>query len=338
MIKSTRLLMLAGSSLCSLLTGCASTRNTTTIPTTEDGHLILENERLQLHLPDPTAAEPYYQGQRFTLPGMVIGARWQGVDMFTELGLPNRNPKAHDHVGGTAEEFDINGPADYDDTPVGGAFMKIGVGLLRREDDGNYRFSRAHEVVRAPKNEVEVLDRQTIRFIQTLEDTDGDRGYLLRVTVQLQENGFTVSRTLQNLGGQPLETEHYSHNFIQIDGLPVGPDYRIHWPIPLEVAQANSRQNVMTAEPTGISFAAIPEGHYYYASEAGSGLPADQPIKLDQLERGLRLRIINDRPLHRVAIWGGADVICPEPFVKLLIAPGETIAWNTTYEIAGIEE
>lgn len=299
--------------------------------------MILKNDTMHLQLADPTAPDLYYRGQRFTLPGMVIAARWKAVDLFTEMGLPDRDPEVHDHVGGTAEEFDMQTPPDYNETPVGGAFMKIGVGLLRRETNEVYRFSGRYHMVQAPNNLVDARDRQTVVFSQTLREENGDRGYRLVVMVGLQANGFTISRGLENLGRRSLETEHYSHNFIQIGGLPVGPDYRVHWSVPLEIAQSHSREDTMLAQPTGVSFAAIPSGHYHYTSKPGSGLPPRRPIQLEHQPRNLRLRIGNDRPLHRLAIWGEANVICPEPFVKLHIAPGETVAWTTTYTIGSID-
>ncbi len=327
-MKHKPLAKIATTTLTALACGCATTENMVD----EDGHFLLQNDNLRIVMPNPTADVPYYQGRRFTLPGMVIAADWQGTPLFTQIGSP-RNPLHHDHVGGTAEEFDINGPAGYEQTPVGGSFMKIGVGFLERESDANYRFSHLYPIVQKPDNSVRRIDGQTLRFVQTLREEDGERGYRLEIKVELRGNGFNLVRSLQNLGRQTLTTEHYSHNFSLIGRLEVGPGYRVEWQTPVEIATANTREGTLIADENTIRFTRAPEGAYYYASAAGSGLPADEPIRLVQENAGLSLAIASDRPLHRIAIWGRPDVICPEPFVKLSIEPGETEQWTTSYTI-----
>lgn len=305
------------------LCACASVTSTAE----RSGHLEIGNENLRLVLPDPTLAEPYYQAHRFTLPGMVVAAEWKGIQVFKEIGSP-RDPLVHNHVGGTAEEFDINGPADYDKTPVGGSFMKIGVGLLQRVEDVPYRFSHSYPMVKAPINQVERIDGQTLKFIQTLEDTEGARGYELVLYVQVQDSGFSIERRLTNLGESPIETEHYSHNFSQIGGKPVDAAYGVHWTTPVAIKDAIGEG--MRASPTGVTFSNDLPGRYYVASEPGIGLPANEPLLLSHTSLGLEMSITNDLPLYRLAVFGREDLICPEPFVKMTVPPAGSIAWKTT--------
>lgn len=310
--------------LAAYLSGCASLA-----PEVDpSGHFALSNDRLRLLVPDPTLEQPYYQAQRFTLPGMVVAAEWKGLPIFKENGNPH-DPKVHNHVGGTAEEFDINGPAGYDSTPVGGSFMKIGVGLLKRVAEVPYRFSHTYPVVQVPVNTVEAVDRNALKFTQTLEDVEGGRGYRLVIDVRLLDDGFVVERSLTNLGTSPIETEHYSHNFIQIGDKPVGLDYRVSWTTP--VAYRERVGEDLRESPTGVGFRQSPTGKFYLASESGSGLAANEPIVLSNDRLGLELMITSDQPVHRLAVFGRSDLICPEPFVKLTAAPGKTVFWKTTY-------
>ncbi len=311
-------------SVALLLCGCA------TVPRVDQqtGHFVLSNDQLRLLVPDPTLEQPYYQAQRFTLPGMVVALEWNGIPIFKENGNPH-DPQVHNHVGGTAEEFDINGPADYDSTPVGGSFMKIGVGLLRRVAEVPYRFSHTYPVVQAPVNTVEALDRHTLKFTQTLEDAEGGRGYRLVIYVRLLEDGFAIERSLTNLGSSPIETEHYSHNFALIGGKAVDADYRVQWANPVAIKETVGASMISTS--TEVAFSGPLSEGFYYASEPGIGLPAGEPIMLSHESLGVRLSITNDAPLYRLAVFGRSNLICPEPFVRLTVPAGATIPWKTTY-------
>jgi len=297
----------------------------------ETRHLEISNERVRLILPDPTLATPYYQAHRFTQPGMVIAAEWKGIPIFQEIGEP-RDPGMHNHVGGTAEEFDINGPADYKATPVGGAFMKIGVGMLQRVKDVPYRFSHTYPMVQVPINEVEKVNQQTLKFIQTLRDSEGARSYQLVIVVRVVDDGFVIDRQVYNLGTTPIETEHYSHNFSLIAGKHVDSDYKVHWTSP--VSYKEKLGDEATASPTGITFSKTPSDRFYFASEPGINFPANEAITLSHVSAGVTISIAIDRPLHRIAIFGRADVICPEPFVVLSVPPGENVSWSTSYTFA----
>jgi hypothetical protein len=300
-------------------------------PTTKT--ITMQNASIKLTLADPTAPEPVYRGQRFTLPGMVTIASWNGIPFLVPFAMPDdRFPD--NHVGGTAEEFDLPGPADYDTAPVGGTFMKVGVGILRRDDAEPYNFSLPREVVVAPKNTIAFSDDKTATFLQTLDDPAGGRGYRLEVSVTLEENGFTVRRELTNSGNHPIRTEHYTHNFCNIANQPIGPGCEVAWTTPLEPDKMVTGGEAMLPTPRGLTFAKTPEGNLHYNSAKGSGLPANEPILLTQNNAGIQLSITTSHPLHRIAVWGTAEVISPEPFVLLEIPPGESVAWSTTYKVA----
>jgi hypothetical protein len=307
---------------------------TATSPDTSVANTItMQNSSIQLTLADPTAANPVYVGQRFTLPGMVTHASWKGIPFLVPFAMPDDRFPGN-HVGGTAEEFDLPGPADYESAPVGGTFMKVGVGILKRDDAEPYQFSLPREVVIAPENTVVSSGEQETTFLQTLEDPEGGRGYRLEISVTLEEDGFTVRRLLANTGTRPLRTEHYTHNFCNLANKPVGPGCEVAWTTPVEKDKLVSGGDAMLATPRGLTFAKSPEGQYYLSSTTGSGFPACEPITVTQHEAGIQLSIVTNRPLHRIAVWGNIEVISPEPFVMLEIAPGESAAWSTTYKLA----
>lgn len=298
--------------------------------------ITMQNASIKLTLADPTASQPIYTGQRFTLPGMVVDGSWKGIPFLVPFAIPN-DYSPDNQVGGTAEEFDLPGPADYDSAAVGGTFMKIGVGILRRDDAELYKFSLPREVVIAPANSIISSGKTSTTFLQTLEDPMGGRGYRLEICVSLREDGFTVRRELANTGKHPLRTEHYTHNFCKIADHPVGPAYEVGWTSPIVEDKVITGGGAMLPTPHGLKFAKPPQGHFYLSGKC-SGFPADEPIVVTQRDVGIQLSIATSSPLHRIAVWGTIEVISPEPFVLLEIPPGKSAKWSTTYQLEKLDE
>ncbi len=304
-------------------------------------HFVLEHDDLRLLVVDPLSADGYYQGQRFAHSGLVAQAYWRGTPIFAEF-TGSKAPTAHDHVGGTAEEFDIDGPATFPVEAGDAAFLKIGVGLLRRRADGldkPYSFGASYDWVKKPERAVEHPDSRQIVFTETLDDSATGLGYALTSIVAIREDGsgFDVTRKLTNLGREPLSTEHYSHNFIRVAELPIGSAYHLDWSAPLPWTKVSGEKNGLVVETDGLVFdRERMEKGIYLSTDAELNLNEKIQFTLTVKEAGLRLRIEPDRAVARVAIWGQPMVISPEPFVRIVAAPGETQEWTTRYSIEAV--
>jgi hypothetical protein len=53
----------------------------------------------------------------------------------------------------------------------------------------------------------------------------------------------------------------------------------------------------------------------------------NQPINT-----GTGFRIKGNQPLSKMVFWCNAKTICPEPYIKIKIEPGEEFSWKNTYE------
>ena len=98
-----------------------------------------------VYLPDATAG--YYRGTRFDWAGVIGRLEYRGhtfyAPWFTKTDATVRDfvndgvdvtAGPHTAVTGPAEEFSVLGFAE---AAPGGAFVKIGVGALRKPDDGS---------------------------------------------------------------------------------------------------------------------------------------------------------------------------------------------------------
>jgi hypothetical protein len=55
------------------------------------------------------------------------------------------------------------------------------------------------------------------------------------------------------------------------------------------------------------------------------------PITLTHTGTGIQLRIEGNAPFEKVNVWGMSRVICPEPFIRIRLKPGESKTWFARY-------
>ena len=83
---------------------------------------------------------------------------------------------------GPADEFQI--PLGYDEAPVGGTFIKIGVGVLRKAGNARYSAFSKYELVDPGKWSART-GADFVEFTQELSDPATGYGYVYRKTVRL---------------------------------------------------------------------------------------------------------------------------------------------------------
>src|SRR4051794_24076414 len=173
--------------------------------------------KLTVYLPDATAG--FYRGTRFDWSGVVATAEVGGHTVFG-YWKPTHDPANHDDVPGTAEEFGHDEPLNYTAAPVGGTFVKIGVGELVKPAEPKYRFAHNYTIAK-PGTWAVTTGERFVEFRQELSHNSG-YGYRYVKRVELAPGGFVIRRTLTNTGTRAIDTDHYGHNFLTVDGDPVG--------------------------------------------------------------------------------------------------------------------
>lgn len=283
--------------------------------------------RVSVYLPDPVHG--YYRGARFDWSGIVEHVDTRHHRFYAPVHAMH-DPHRHDGVSGPAEEFAMVEPMGFDEAAPGESFVKIGVGLLRKGDDNEYRFNGDYDIIRVGEWDIE-HGPDRVSFFQ---DFVGERGwaYRYRKTVQLVSGlpELTIAHRLENAGAKNIDIDHYSHNFTLIDRLPYGPDYRVEFPftttIPIRINErAWFRDNaVEVPEPLGDSSLWIPlyegEGRVDYNRAVIKHLPS-----------GAAVEFTGDAPVTRMVFWAVERAVCPEPFIRLKLAPGEVTEWSSRY-------
>src|SRR5690348_12890531 len=166
--------------------------------------------RARLYLPDPESG--YYRATRFDWSGVISSLEYKGHSYFGQW-FEKYDPKIHDAITGPVEEFTADGPGfGYNDAKAGGAFLRIGVGAVRKPAQAPAARFVTYDIVNPGLWTVQ-RGPDWISFTHEMAATDG-YAYLYRKTVRLTEGKpeMVLEHSLKNTGRRAIETNVYDHN------------------------------------------------------------------------------------------------------------------------------
>lgn len=297
-------------------------------------HERLEAGSMRAWFYSPDARSGYYRGTRFDWSGLISRVQAKGHSFFCEFNAASHDPLNHDDVPGTAEELSMTmPPPNFAEAAPGDPFVKIGIGLLDKTEDKEYGFWKSYPVRKA-------ADWKTVRkpgeveFSQTIEGPNGWACYYTK-TIRLVPDAsqLVIHRRLKNIGTKTIDTDHYGHNFLQIDGVPAGPDYALDFPFTPRLGADSRPQGCVEVKGKSLVFLkAMPEGQALWVRLEGfDATAAHNRVTIRNTRTGGKLSISTDQPLLRFAFYSNRGVLSPEPFVSVKAAPGETREWSTIY-------
>ena len=282
-----------------------------------------------LYLPD--AKNGYYRASRFDWSGIIPCLAYKGHTYFG-IWFSRYDPMLADAIAGPVEEFrSTDGALNYDHAKSGELFVKLGVGVLRKADDAAYKFMYTYPLVDGGKWTVHAR-KSAVSFRQQLHSPIGI-AYDYEKTVRLDphEPVLVLEHRLKNTGTQTIDTEVYDHDFFMLDGAPSGPDLVTRLAFepkaehPLEpLARIDGKEILYQSE--------LQKGQYVESYLTGySSKPSDYDIVVENRKTGVGVEQTADTPLSRFNFWSPRTTICPEAYIHLVIAPGQTATWNIRY-------
>jgi hypothetical protein len=297
--------------------------------------------RAKIYLPD--AAKGFYRGTRFDWSGVLYSLQYQGHDYYGPW-FQRMDPKVRDFiydgpdiVAGPCSA--ITGPVDefrplgWDTAAPGGVFVKIGVGALRKPDDGKYDNYKLYEIADPGRWTIR-RRRDSIEFTQALAEPVSGYGYLYRKTLRLAKGRpeMTLEHSLKNTGTRAIETTVYNHNFLVLDRRPPGPGMVIT--VPFQI-QSRRPPNKELAEIRGnqIVYLKTLEGRDVVQTplQGFGDSPAASEIRIESAPLGAGMKIVANRPLASLSLWSIRSTVSMEPFTALSVAPGAEFTWTSTY-------
>ncbi len=285
----------------------------------------------KLYLPDP--ANGYYRGTRFDWSGQISSLRTKNHEYFGQW-FERYDTRLHDSIMGPVEEFRSGNTAPgYDEAAVGGGFVRIGVGVLKKPEEKGFVWSKTYEIVDPGRWQIR-QGRDWIEFTHTLR---GPYGYAYLYTKKIRlvkgQPRMIIEHALKNTGTRPIESSQYNHNFFVMDGQPTGPAASVKFPFELKAVR-QFQGGFAEARGSGIGFLReMQPGQSTIAEFQGFGpTAADYDIRMEHRGAGAGVRIRGSLPLEKVVFWCIRKTFCPEPYVKIAVDPGRTMKWEYTYD------
>lgn len=301
--------------------------------------------RLKLYLPD--AQKGFYRGTRFDWSGEIGSLEYKGHEYYGPW-FDSVDPSVHDYryagakiiastcsgALGPVNEFTTNGSAlGWDEAKVGGTFIKIGVGVLRK-DKPQYDYVKQYEIVDPGKWTVK-QHRDSVEFTQELNDPATGYGYIYRKTVRLVAGKpeMVLEHSLKNTGKHAIRSHVYNHNFLVLDKQPPGPDFTIA--VPFQIRSPHP-PNPALAEIRGnqiVYLKALQDEDMVETLFEGFGNSAqDNEIRIENRKVGAGLKINGDHSLSSFNLWSIRTVMAAEPFIAMSIEPGTEFTWKISYQ------
>jgi hypothetical protein len=298
-----------------------------------------------IDLPDPV--DGVYRGTRFDWSGVIEHLNYAGHSFYGRW-FTKTDPAVHDYVfagkdiiagpcsaiTGPAEEFLSDGVAlGYNEASRGGTFVKIGVGVLQKPDDGKYDSFHLYKILDSGKWEVRAGPR-SVTFRQRVVDSSSGYGYVYEKKLQLLpgRSEMVIEHRLRNVGRRVIDTDVYDHNFLVLDHRTTGPDFVITLPHKIQPARPVNAA-LGTIEGNRILYRRDLKGSEVFAVGIRGlrSTPSNYDIQIENASAGVGMKITADRPLAKEELWSIRSIIGMEPYLHMTIAPGQTFRWRYFY-------
>ena len=286
----------------------------------------------------------FYRGTRFDRTGIIAHATFKGHD-FGEPWFSSYSPHVRDFVWkddqvtvstvsaavGPAEDFS---PSGYDEAGDGGRFLKIGVGVMQR-DDRAYDFVHPYPVVN-DGTRGESHTRDSVRLTHRIADRESGFGYTYTKTVRLVPGKaqMTVEHVLTNTGRKDIVSDVYCHNFLSLstgdENVTISAPFAIKAERPFAPGAATVQGNTLRY------LRGVKEGESVTSPISGFGDKAsDYDFTVKNTATGFGQRIRADQPLSRINFWSIRTTVSWEPYIAIRLKPGQTKHWTYTYDYFG---
>ena len=280
----------------------------------------------KLYLPD--TVQGYYRGSRFDWSGVIPELKFEGHDYFGQW-FPVYDPLIHDAICGPTEEFSAIG---YEEAAVGGEFVRIGIGGLRKPAENKFQRFGYYELSNPGKWTVKKA-KDYVVFTHQLKDAAG-YSYLYEKKVRLVKGKpqMVLEHKLKNTGKKAIQTNVYNHNFFTIDHQPTGPNSVVKFAFPINGTEENPAARITGQQIEYLRELTPRETVFWNDVQGHSKSVKDYDFRIENVKTGAGVRITCNRPVSKIVYWSSPTTQCPEPYIDIDIQPGETFSWNISYD------
>ncbi len=288
---------------------------------------------MKLYLPDPVNG--YYRASRFEWSGIIASLDYEGHNYFGEWKSVH-DPLFHEDLCGPVEGA-INPGLGYTEAKTGGKFIRIGVGVLEKPDEKEYRWDHTYEIL---DNGTWTTNKGNdwIEFTHVINSDIGySYIYTKRIDLKKDVPGFTITHILKNTGVKKIETDQFNHNFFVIDGQTTGPDFTVTFPF--KVSTPDDLKDLVIIKNNKLLFRR--ELHKESIWLLIEGYKSDSKYHhaiIRNSKTGAGIKFSVDKPLHRLAFWATTTTLCPENFILISLEPGKEETWVSDYTLLSFKK
>lgn len=289
--------------------------------------VISNNEvTMKIYLPDPEKG--LYRATRFDWSGVIGSVQYKGHEYFG-YWKETHDPLIHEDLTGPIEGF-IDPGLGYSEAEPGGMFIRIGVGILEREDEPEYNWTKTYKIL---DHGVWKIDqgKDWLSFTHEIESDIG-YGYIYEKVIKLKSNGFSIEHKLQNTGNKAIATDQFNHNFFMIDHEQSGPSFSVSFPYAIS-SNADLKGYLEIKDNTLNFIKRIDNNSVYLQLSGYTEEVEDHQVTVVNHKSGAGVSFTVDKPLSRMAFWACETTLCPENFIEISVEPGEEESWTSEYTL-----
>lgn len=292
--------------------------------------IAISKGELSATLDTPYRIDSFNQGTRFDRTGVFTSLN-KGGRCWCGEWFEKKNPLGHDCVCGPSEEFIMPG---YEDIPLGGTFVKIGVGRLVKTLSEPYDRFKLFEMADPGVMDIDASADEA-RFRHTL-----DGAYIYDKSIRLvSDSELVISHRLENTGSDPIKTHVYNHNFFTLGRMEIDEDRQLdlnfkpcgHWRDVYD-SVALTESGIRFSRRLEKAEGSVFMGDVQSSSQNGCPLEGFKATMRD-LRTGMGVEIMPDSPVEFSVFWSNHRIACIEPYTPLDIKPGGVYSWSVSYKL-----
>jgi len=289
---------------------------------------VITNEkvRMKIYLPDPENG--LYQATRFDWSGVIGSVKYKGHEYFG-YWKETHDPTVHEDLTGPVEGY-LEPGLGYAEAEPGTGFIRIGVGIIKKIDEPEYKWMQTYEILDHGNWNIE-QGKDWILFTHEIT-SDFGYGYVYKKTIRLKNDGFVIEHLLRNTGEKAIETDQFNHNFFMIDGAKSGPGFKITFPF--SISTEDDPKGYLEIGDKELLFINELNGNSVFLELSGySKQVNDHQITVVNDNSGAGVSFSVDRPLTGLFFWACETTLSPENFIWISVEPGDETKWASSYDL-----
>ena len=157
--------------------------------------------------------------------------------------------------------------------------------------------------------------------------------YIYKKTLKLVSSQpvLLIEQELKNTGTETMDMLVYYHDFFMLDGAPTGPGMIVRFPFTPKLDRPLENGAVLDGNQITYSRDLTPGESTVAAITGFTGHPSDFDFVVENTTTGVSVEESGSLPLARIFFWSIPTTICPEAFVHIQVAPGQTMRWTIRY-------